>query len=217
MCGLAGADPDVSATAEYSGKATLTGSKPGVLSSAVPMTQGDSVEVWGGDENNTVGWKKVDPAPFPSLATLLGLKQEDFPGVDLTKTADVANLFNPSTSTSACPSGVTFIDNKNSSDYRPAQNCSSNQKASGILIVTGGMKITSQMEFRGLVYVEGDTELRGGTWILGAMAVKGVATGVSIANGNPTILYSEKTVVNKVTEALTHAGSAFTYLSWREY
>jgi hypothetical protein len=215
-CGLPGADPDVGATAEYSGKATLAGSKAGVLSSGDPTTQGNSVEAWGGSEGPpAVGWKQVDAnLTFPSLATLLGLKQADFPNTDLTKTAEVAKLFNPSTSTDTCPSGVTFIDNSNSTDYTPARNCSPDQIASGILIVTGDMKITSQMEFHGLIYVEGDTELRGGAWILGALAVRGRNTGVSLPNGNPTVLYSSGAVISEVTRAMNMAGM-FTTLSWR--
>ena len=219
-CGLSGTDPDASAPAlDYSGKATLTGSKPGVLSGSDPTTQGNSVEVWGGTDDQSAGWKQIDSSlqnNFPSLATLLGLNPADFPaGTDFNDTATVAKLFNPSTSTSACPSGVTFIDNKNSSNYTPAQNCASNQVASGILIVTGDMKVTSQMEFHGLIYVEGDTELRGGTWILGALAVKGKNTGVSIANGNPTVLYSNGAVTSAVTSAMNMAGM-FSTLSWRE-
>ena len=205
-CGMA-ADPDVGATAEYSGMASSVGSKPAVVSNDEVTTQG-SFEGWGGtddvDPANSVGWKKVDPdVTFPSLAAMLGVDQ-----------AVVDEMIgNANTNPNACPSGVTYIDNKNSNqNYMPAQNCSS---GSGILIVTGDMKITSQFEFRGLIYVEKDAELRGGSWILGAMAIKGTSTLKSNA-GSSTVLYSKKTVENVVTAAMSNAGMPANVLSWRE-
>lgn len=211
-CGM-GTDPESNCpankpcNAEYSGKASATGSKPAIVTNSAVTTTGNAVEAWGGNDDNTDGWKKVDPnLGFPSLAQLLGVDQQI---VD--QMLDSAN-----TNPNACPSGVTYIDNKNSGQvYMPNQipNC---PKASGVLVVTGDMKITSQFEFRGLVYVQGDAELRGGAWLLGSMAIQGAATGLTAANGTPTILYSRNTVVNAVTAAMNQAGFAFTTLSWRE-
>ena len=201
-CGMA-SDPDVGATAEYSGKAMSSGHKPAVVSNDPVTTQGN-FEGWGGSDDNSVGWKKVDPAvTFPSLAALLGVDQ----------TVVDEMIAGANTNPNACPSGVTYIDNKNSNqNYMPAQNCPA---GSGILIVTGDMKITSQFEFRGLVYVEKDAELRGGSWILGAMAIKGTSTLKSNA-GSSTILYSKKTVENVVKAAMSNAALPSNVLSWRE-
>ncbi|MBI3994942.1 MAG: hypothetical protein HY349_03075 [Nitrospirae bacterium] len=201
-CGMA-TDPDVGATAEYSGKAMSSGHKPAVVSNDPVTTQG-AFEGWGGSDDNSVGWKKVDPAvTFPSLAALLGVEQS---AVD-------EMIAGANTNPNACPSGVTYIDNKNSNqNYMPAQNCPA---GSGILIVTGDMKITAQFEFRGLVYVEKDAELRGGSWILGALAIKGTSTLKSNA-GSSTVLYSKKTVENVVKSAMSNAALPSNVLSWRE-
>lgn len=197
-------DPDNNLTAEYSGKTVSTGHKPAVVTKDTVTTQG-SFEGWGGNDDNTKGWVHTDPTiVFPTLEALLG--------VDAATVQQLKN--NANTNPSACPTGVTYIDNKGTGqDYRPSQNCPA---GSGILIVTGDMKTTSQFEFRGLVYVEGDADLRGGTFFLGAMAVKGVAATNKTNAGSSTILYSKKTVENAVSAAFSSVGLAFNLLSWRE-
>jgi hypothetical protein len=203
--------------AAYSGMATMTDSAPAIISTAATSQTGNAVQAWGGDNDGPpdgpVGWQKVDAGfEFPSLATMLGvdpsLTDPDNPN---------SILAHANTDPNACPSGVTYIDNASSAqDYMPNKipGCPA---GSGILIVTGNMKVTSQFEFRGLVYVMGDAELRGGAWFLGSLAVKGVTTGLSVANGDPTILFSKNAVNNAVQAALKEVGYAFTTLSWREY
>lgn len=199
--------------AAYSGMATMTDSAPAIISKAATSQSGAAVQAWGGNSDNTVGWQKVDPAfSFPSLATILGV---DPTLVDANNPNSI--LAHASTDPNACPSGVTYIDNaKSAQDYMPNK-IAGCPAGSGILIVTGNMKITSQFEFRGLVYVMGDAELNGGAWLLGSLAVQGKTTGLKVAAGNPTILYSKTTVNNAVQAALMQVGFAFTTLSWREY
>ncbi|MEK6684639.1 MAG: PilX N-terminal domain-containing pilus assembly protein [Nitrospirota bacterium] len=209
-CGMALPDPDANLNAPYSGKVLATGSKPAVLANLeTDIDTSGSFEGWGGtdDPPPPAGWKKVDAAAaFPDLKTLLGVDQTV---VDNIKA-------NANTSAGACPSGVTYIDNKLSTQvYKPSSNCPSGE---GILIVTGDMKVTAQFEFRGLIYVEGDLDMAGGSWFLGAAAVKGrTVAGNKLGTGGATILYSNNTVVNAVTAAMMQVGSAFTTLSWREY
>ena len=201
----AGNDPDDGYDAEYSSKAQgNAGHKPALLASAEPTTQGN-FEGWGGSDDNTEGWKKIDPSViFPDLATLLGVDQQVVDDM----------LLGANTDPTSCPTGVTYIDNKDSAQiYTPGKNCPA---GSGILIVTGDIKAASQFEFRGLVYVEGDAELRGGAWFLGALAVKGTAD-TKLGAGGATVLYSKDTVDNAVTAAMNQLGFAFTTLSWREF
>ncbi|MBI3810899.1 MAG: hypothetical protein HY283_01655 [Nitrospirae bacterium] len=199
--------------AAYSGMATLTDSAPAIISTASTKQTGAAVQAWGGNSDSTVGWQKVDPNySFPSLASILGV---DPTLVDPTNPDSI--LAHASTDPNACPSGVTYIDNAASAqDYMPNK-IAGCPAGSGILIVTGNMKITSQFEFRGLVYVMGDATLNGGAWLLGSLAVKGVTQGLKVAAGNPTILYSKNAVNNAVQAALQQVGFAFTTLSWREY
>jgi len=217
--GGAGNDPDQKCkkgvcAANYSGKATATGSQPAILATSV--TAGGSFEAYGGtldeaDPTKAVGWQKTDPAlTFPSIAEILGV---DPLLVDLSNPDNI--LTNGSTTDpNACPSGLTYIDNAKSAQvYMPSKNC---PQASGVMIVTGDMKITSQFQFSGLIYVMGDAELRGGTWILGALAVKGKTSGLKVAAGTPEVLYSKNAVDNAVDSALKKVGYSFTRLSWRE-
>ena len=84
------------------------------------------------------------------------------------------------------------------------------------MFIEGDLQFSSQFEFRGLIYVLGDINLSGGSWILGSVAVKGTTNGTKFQSGNPTILYSQQTVLDAVQSALTQAGYAFTFLSWKE-
>ncbi|HSG05734.1 MAG TPA: hypothetical protein VLB09_05005, partial [Nitrospiria bacterium] len=211
-CGNA-VDPDIGEIAAYSGMLEGDHHKPGVLSSVADPADavdqnGNSVEAWGGRDDDPpgsgTGWLETGAGAFPDLPTLLGVEPDI---VDKIKK-------NANTNPDSCPTGVTYIDNANSDIYRPDQNCDG---GSGILIVSGDMKIASNFEFRGLVYVEGDAELRGGSWLLGSMAVKGTTNGLQASNGTPTILYSRETVIDAVTAAFNQIGFAFTTLSWREF
>ncbi|HEY4484840.1 MAG TPA: hypothetical protein VI702_00750, partial [Nitrospiria bacterium] len=192
--------------AAYSGMTEADGHKPAVVTNS-PLTAKGSMDAWGGD--GTKGWLDESASnTFPSLEKMLGL--EDYPDV-VQAMKDNANK-----DPNACPSGFTYIDNAQSQQvYKPSKiaNCPS---GSGVMVVTGDLDITSQFEFRGLIYVLGDASLGGGSWTLGSMAVKGVASGVKLAAGNPTVLYSKATVAREVMRAAMTNGAAFNILSWRE-
>ena len=210
-CGIP--DDDGGNSADYSGMWETYGHKAAVVTSDTVTTQGNAVEAWGSDTSDTdttkhVGWKKEGVTdPFPSLAEMLGVDESVV--IDMKAGAN--------TDPDVCPKGgITYIDNANSPDKYFPKNAANCDTGSGILWVTGDMKISGNFEFRGLIYVEGDVELRGSVFMLGALAVKGEGGELTVSNGTPTILYSQQTVVNAVTAALNKVGFAFTKLSWRE-
>jgi hypothetical protein len=205
-------EPDGANKADYSGKFDASGGhKPAILfpPGDDPTFNGNSAEVWGGDlGDDTVGWAKENAAGFPELYDMLGITADEL--ADVLENANVTDA----NADTACPVGVTYLQNDGGQEYKPPAACS---EGSGIMFIEGDMRFSGNFEFRGLIYVLGDGNLSGGSWILGAVAVKGTANGTKFENGNPTILYSDQTINNEVEAALTQAGFAFTFLSWKEY
>ncbi len=215
LCGLAG-DPEAGYTnpqlADYSGNLEASGHKPGVVYPVGqdPTTNGVAAEMWGGDSNNDAdgdGWKETSGG-FPELYDMLGINSGDLDAV-----LQNANVTDANADT-ACPIGVTYIQNSGAQQYKPPTGCT---EGSGIMVIEGDVLFDGNFEFRGLIYVKEDAEFRGTTWILGAVAVKGVNQNMRLQSGSPTILYSEQTVFDSTQAALAQAGFAFTFLSWKEY
>jgi len=76
------------------------------------------------------------------------------------------------------------------------------------LYITGDVDFQN-LEFKGLMYVEGDAKNDGeNLWLLGCIAVKGVTTG-QFSSGNGTFLYSADAL-----KYYTNAGMEYTTLSW---
>jgi hypothetical protein len=70
--------------------------------------------------------------------------------------------------------------------------------------------VNGDFYYKGLIYCEGDFDVSGSSWILGAMIAKGETT--IKANGGMTILYSGAAI----TQALAKYGGQFVTLAWRE-
>ena len=199
-----GMDPDLGESSDYSGKASdNSGHKPGIISSGDIETEGRS-EIWGGTDEGTEGWNAAPETSFPSLAEMLGMSQGD---VDILLAG--ANI-DPNT----CPTGVTYIDSGSGQTYGPSRNCPA---GAGILVVSGNMKLASRFEFRGLIYIEGELNMTGGSWVLGAIAVKDNSDSLRIGIGDSTVLYSKATVDAAVSGAINAQGFGATTLSWREF
>ena len=199
-----GMDPDLGKESDYSGKASENSDhKPGIVSNGDIETKGNS-EIWGGTDDGTEGWSAAPETPFPNLAQMLGMSQEDVESM-----LDGAN-----TDPNACPTGLTYIESGSGQSYEPSRNCPA---GAGILVVKGDMNLTSQFEFRGLIYIEGKLNMTGGSWVLGAIAVKDNSDSLKISGGSSTVLYSKTTVDAVVSGTIDAQGFATTTLSWREF
>ena len=216
-CGFA-IDPEASEMAPYSQQWEGEGNVAGVyyppaLKGGPDEPEGESsAEIWGGSDVDsgtglgTNGWKNTDPGwTFPELHDMMGITQAELQTV--LDNADVTE-----TSSGACPIGVTYIQNKGGSTWSPK--CDSGH---GLLVVEGDYQAAGQFEFRGLVYVKGHARLRGGSFYLGGVAVKGETTGSQKVAGTPTILYSKQTLINEITAVAGQGAQGFTYLSWKQY
>jgi hypothetical protein len=60
------------------------------------------------------------------------------------------------------------------------------------------MDIAGNFEWRGLIYVEGNCNIIGTAWILGAIIVRGSTTNNAFGAGNSTILYSRDAITTYV-------------------
>ncbi len=188
--------------ADYSGMALSEGHRPAIHSPGDPVLKG-RFKGWGGTDDNSMGWKRIDASIFPTLAALLNLDDDRVGQLLAGANADP----------SSCPGGVTYINNKGGADYKPSDNCSQGQ---GLLIVTGNLKISGSFEFRGLVYVEGQAELSGNSWLLGALLVRGKQDGNEMVTGNATVLFSRPMIEQVFRQVVIQAGVPFVTLSWRE-
>jgi hypothetical protein len=77
------------------------------------------------------------------------------------------------------------------------------------MYITGDVNFQN-LEFKGLIYVEGDAQITGSFWLLGCLAVKGTTSG-DFSAGNGTFLYSKDAL-----ERFTNKGMKFVILSWKE-
>lgn len=195
------------------------GHLPGaVVPSGETITTMGSNVTWGGGDNEVVngvsqgtgGWwgNAEEGAAFPTLPQVLNVSEAQFEKIKEAAVTDPA----------ATPTAVTYI--VTGTTYTLPQACSTSPSpCGGILYVesteTPAFKSQAQDEFRGLIYVKGDAEVRGGFWLLGGMLVNGNIE-VTLAAGNPTVLYSDRTLQVKAQEAIRSTGLSFIILSWRE-
>ncbi len=128
-----------------------------------------------------------------SLADVLGIDQ-----ATLDKILEEANVtyadVDGSGQLSVAPMGVTYIDNLGKLDLKLSST------GQGLMYITGNLSVQS-LNFKGLIYVEGDATITGGFWLLGAMAIKGTTTG-DFSAGNGTFLYSRDALNTYVNAAM---------------
>ena len=164
-----------------------SGSLYAVMSTGDPVLTGGSSNLLGEPAaTDTSGTN-----PFYSLAEALGVDQ----GVvdQLLASADHTS-FNDSPPLD----GITYIQG-NAQPPFPT-------RGSGLLYVTGDLKINNSFSWRGLIYVEGDFKITGNPWILGAVMVRG-----GFGGGNASILYSEDALRLSLELAFDYV-----VLSWKE-
>ena len=174
-----------------------SGHKPGVWTLADAMPDAD---VFGGDD--TTPWKVVAAPAWLTLAQVLGVSPEVLTGILATANVTMADM-DGSGQLNVPPLGVTYINNLGGNLLKIPGGT-----GWGLMYITGDA-IFQNLEFQGLIYVEGNVDFTGSFWLMGAMANKGVTTG-SFSAGNGTFLYS--------TDALKNANKGMKYkaLSWND-
>lgn len=105
------------------------------------------------------------------------------------------------------PQGVMYINNAGGTELKITNSTPSNDDGWGLMYITGNADFQN-LEFKGLIYVEGDVQITGGFWLMGCIAVKGVTTG-SFSSGNGTFLYSSDALNKYVNSSMK-----FVKLSW---
>lgn len=102
-------------------------------------------------------------------------------------------------------SGITWFDLEDKSDVKMT---SMQWEGSGIMVVEGDLKLTGGT-FNGIIYVTGDLDVAGNVNIAGAIFVEGDAN-IGLT-GNPTITY-DSGVVGSVLSGLSQEASSY----WKE-
>lgn len=183
----------------YGQKLHTTGHAPGVWTPLGVGTILPDSEVFGGcgtggsPADPACFWKEEFTFTWMSLADLLGINQ---PILD--KILEEANVtyadVDGSGQLSVAPMGVTYIDNLGKLDLKLSST------GQGLMYITGNL-IVQSLDFKGLIYVEGNANITGGFWLLGAMAIKGTTTG-NFSAGNGTFLYSLDSLNTYVNAAM---------------
>ena len=192
----------------YGQKLHTTGHVPGVWTPLGVGTILPDSDVFGGcgtggdPTDPACSWKEEFTFTWMSLADILGIDQ---PTLD--KILEEANVtyadVDGSGQLSVAPMGITYIDNAGKLDLKLSST------GQGLMYITGNL-IVQSLNFKGLIYVEGDENITGGFWLLGAMAIKGVTTG-DFSAGNGTFLYSRDAL-----ETYVNAGMAWKPLWWSD-
>ena len=184
----------------YGQKLHTTGHAPGVWTPLGVGTVLPDSEVFGGCGT---GGDPTDPACFwKEEFTFVWMELWELLGLDdsatLQKILDEANVtyadVDGSGQLSVAPMGVTYIDNAGKLDLKLSST------GQGLMYITGNL-IVQSLNFKGLIYVEGDANITGGFWLLGAMAIKGATVG-NFSAGNGTFLYSLDSLNTYVNAAM---------------
>jgi len=188
----------------YGNQLQASGHKPGAWTPLGAGAVSPHADVFGGD--STTPWK-IEAAPaWLTLADMLGVTQETLNEILAGANVTEADM-DGSGKLSVAPQGVMHINNAGGNALKITSSTPDNDKGWGLMYVTGDVDFQI-LEFKGLMYVEGDAKITGGFWLLGCIAVKGVTTG-NFTSGDGIFLYS--------TDALkyyTNAGMKYTTLSW---
>jgi hypothetical protein len=73
------------------------------------------------------------------------------------------------------------------------------------------MKIAGNFVWKGLIFVEGNCDIVGTAWILGAIIVRGVTAANAFGAGNSTVLYSRDAIIQEVGGVM-----GYRTLAWNE-
>jgi hypothetical protein len=168
----------------------------GVMTTGDPINQNGSTDLGGYPSPKD----SSSANQFYTLAETLGLTQDELD--EILAQADYTDV------DQADPQdGITYVDNEGGSEARW-----SHGNGTGLLYITGDLRVTGNFTWKGLIYVEGDMDFHGTAWLLGAMVVKGTSTvGASLSSGNPTVLYSSDALDYYLRQHLKHIK-----IGWKE-
>ena len=190
----------------YGTKLESSGHKPGVWST---HTVSPDADVFGGN-HTTTAWKKDSAGAWKSLADLLGITQNQLDAILANANVTESDMDESGHLKKVAPQGVMYIDNAASAQVLKITAATpSNSDGWGLMYVTGDFD-SQMLAFRGLIYVEGDTNISSSFWMTGCMAVKGTTSG-HFSAGNATFLYSKDAL-----ERYVNKGMKFVILSWQE-
>ena len=188
----------------YGTKLESSGHKPGVWTPLAAGTVLPEADVFGG--NNTTPWK-VEAAPaWLTLAEVLGVSSEVLTGILAAANVTEADM-NPSGILSVAPQGVIYINNAGGNLLKVTSATPNSDQGWGLMYIKGDVNFQN-LEFKGLIYVEGDASITGSFWLMGCITIKGVTAGNFSASAG-TFLYSADALKN-----YTNKGMKFKTLSW---
>ena len=190
----------------YAAKLEASGHKPGVWTPLAVGTVLPQADVFGGD--NTTPWKVEAASAWLTLAEVLGVSPEVLTGILAAANVTEANMGGSGILTVA-PQGVIYINNAGGNLLKITSSTPNSNKGWGLMYIKGNAQFQN-LEFKGLIYVEGDASITGSFWLMGSMAIKGTATG-DFSAGNGTFLYSADALKN-----YTNKGMKFKALSWKD-
>jgi len=177
---------------------------PGVWTTGDAVFQSGTDDIYGGNSNifdiPHSSWKDEGGSnAWKPLYELLGLTS-----VELQTMLDKADVTIADTTLSGgnlvlnvAPEGITYIDNVPGGQ---SVKFSTAVSGWGAMYIKGDLK-ANNLNFKGLIFVEGQVELGAQFWLMGAMAVKGGNPG---ASGGGTILYSKDALEQSVGNAMKH-------------
>ena len=177
---------------------------PGVWTTGDVVFQSGTDDVYGGNSNILDiphnSWKDEDGSnAWKPLYELLGLTSAELQ--TMLDQADVTiadtTLSGGNLKLNVAPEGITYIDNVPGG---PQVKFSTAVNGWGLMYIKGDLK-ANNLNFKGLIFVEGQVELGAQSWLLGAMAVKGGNPG---ASGGGTILYSKDALDQSAGNAMKH-------------
>jgi len=188
----------------YAAKLEASGHKPGVWTPLAVGTVLPQADVFGGD--NTTPWKVEAASAWLTLAEVLGVSPEVLTGILAAANVTEANMGGSGILTVA-PQGVIYINNAGGNLLKITSSTPNSNKGWGLMYIKGDVNFQN-LEFKGLIYVEGDASITGSSWLMGCITIKGVTTG-NFSAGAGTFLYSADALKN-----YTNKGMKFKTLSW---
>jgi len=180
------------------------GHKPGVWTTKTGVSP--NADVFGGD--GITPWKAESAAAWKTLVDLLGITQDQLDAILANANVTESDM-DVSGQLTAAPQGVIYINNNGGNELKITASTPSNSDGWGLMYITGDANFQN-LEFKGLIYVEGDAQITGTFWSMGCLAVKGTTSG-DFSAGNGTFLYSKDAL-----EKYGNKGMKFVILSWKD-
>ena len=210
---LAGEEVASEASIPYGNRVVSSGHLPGIYTVTGTVTTDGKADIFGGNETAPAGdatrhWKVEGGTGYAGPAQALGVDQDTFDAI-LSKANVTEADMDGNGKLDAPPKGLIYIDNANGDTLVINESI----EGWGSMYITGDADF-QRLEFKGLIYVEGDVTVREKFWLLGSMIIKGTTTTnfVDDVLFRGTFLYSEAAIDYYVTEAVRY----HRILSWKE-